>query len=128
MQCVWSNAVFTRTPGNISLTRLNLRWLRTMQPDVIDDQFSHLRSLGFGGFSRSAQPDNGDLFDPADDWDRPGYFRHVRRGALCAGVVHSAGIRAVAHGFAARPGAPARGAAGPATAPQPLGELNYPPK
>src|ERR1700687_4422523 len=87
-----------------------------MQPDAIDDQFSHLHGLGFGGLRCYAQPDNRDLFDPADDWDRPGCFRPVRPGALCARAVRPGGIRAVAPVLAARPWAPARGAVAAATA------------
>src|SRR6266853_653348 len=87
-----------------------------MQPGAIDDQSSYLHSVGFGGLRRYAQPHHRDLFDPAGDWDRPGYFRHVWPGALCMRAVRPRCIRAVAPGFGARGGAPARRAVATATA------------
>src|SRR5206468_12672238 len=102
--------------SNTALTRLNLRYLPTIEQDAIDDQFSYLHSLESGGLRHPSQPDNRDLLDPADDghWSR--YFRAVRRGAPCARSVRPAGIRPAAPVLPTRPRAAAGGSVAPAIA------------
>src|SRR5437879_3552881 len=89
-----------------------------MQPDAIDDRYTHVHSLGFGGFRHPAEPD---LPDPADNWGRARYFRTRRRGALRARAMRSGCVFAAAPGPAARRGAPARRAVAAAAAARSLG-------